>query len=131
MLTPLTLFWISWFCNAIAGSIIYLNLQLWIIHALYHFELLEKWIIAEYIIYYNFCSLFWKLNNFNFSIPPDRILPFGMNDNFWDMGETGPCGPCTEIHYDHLETCNNSSLVNRGSENVIEIWNLVFMQYNR
>lgn len=64
-------------------------------------------------------------------VPVERILPFGMKDNFWDMGDTGPCGPCTEIHYDHTGL-NSVHLVNKGtSSDVLEIWNLVFMQYNR
>ncbi|XP_056615152.1 alanine--tRNA ligase, mitochondrial [Triplophysa dalaica] len=62
---------------------------------------------------------------------PDHVLPFGMKDNFWEMGEMGPCGPCTEIHYDHVGTRNAASLVNADSPDVVEIWNLVFMQYNR
>ncbi|XP_060084445.1 alanine--tRNA ligase, cytoplasmic-like [Ylistrum balloti] len=64
-------------------------------------------------------------------IPQKRILPFYMEDNFWDMGKTGPCGPCTEIHYDHTGDGTGVHLVNRGSPRVVEIWNLVFMQYNR
>ncbi|XP_021362095.1 alanine--tRNA ligase, cytoplasmic-like [Mizuhopecten yessoensis] len=64
-------------------------------------------------------------------IPQKRILPFYMEDNFWDMGKTGPCGPCTEIHYDHTGDGTGVHLVNRGSPQVVEIWNLVFMQYNR
>ncbi|BFZ06216.1 hypothetical protein BsWGS_09255 [Bradybaena similaris] len=64
-------------------------------------------------------------------IPDYRILPFGVKDNFWDMGLMGPCGPCTEIHFDHLGSKDASSKVNTGSPDVVEIWNLVFMQYNR
>lgn len=72
------------------------------------------------------------------NIPKERILPFGKKDNFWEMGETGPCGPCTEIHMDRGEgTCDKQHVaghvckVNAGCSRFIEIWNLVFIQYNR
>lgn len=67
------------------------------------------------------------------SVAADHVLPFGMKDNFWEMGLVGPCGPCSEIHVNkaNLETSLARKLVNQGSEDVVEIWNLVFMQYNR
>ena len=69
-------------------------------------------------------------------ISEDRILSGNKNDNFWEMGETGPCGPCSEIHVDMrpLEERLNvegSSLINQDDPQVIEIWNIVFMQFNR
>lgn len=64
-------------------------------------------------------------------IDPSHIQRFGAKDNFWEMGETGPCGPCSEIHYDKTPDKSGASLVNAGSPDVIEIWNLVFIQHNR
>ncbi|KAK2585147.1 hypothetical protein KPH14_008653 [Odynerus spinipes] len=65
-------------------------------------------------------------------IPENRILPFGMPDNFWEMGLSGPCGPCTEIHVDILKRSQDQSArVNAGYPDVIELWNIVFIQYER
>lgn len=69
-------------------------------------------------------------------LPKERIINGNKHDNFWEMGETGPCGPCSEIHIDlrpeeERAKIDGLQLVNRSHPQVIEIWNLVFMQYNR
>jgi alanyl-tRNA synthetase len=64
-------------------------------------------------------------------LPPTQIHYFDEKDNFWEMGDTGPCGPCSEIHFDRTPDLSGGPLVNAGVPEVIEIWNLVFIQYNR
>jgi alanyl-tRNA synthetase len=72
------------------------------------------------------------------TLPKERVLAFGRKDNFWEMGDTGPCGPCSEIHIDlGPERCDKKNVpghkcaVNAGCGRFIELWNLVFIQYNR
>ena len=64
-------------------------------------------------------------------IDPTHIHRGSKKDNFWEMGETGPCGPCSEIHYDFTPDLSGGPLVNVGDARVMEFWNLVFMQFNR
>jgi alanyl-tRNA synthetase len=65
-------------------------------------------------------------------LPPDRVHPGNKKDNFWEMGDTGPCGPCSELHFDRTPDFRGAKLVNADNQDdVIEIWNLVFIQYNR
>jgi alanyl-tRNA synthetase len=71
---------------------------------------------------------FWKTKT---DINPNHILRFDEKDNFWEMGDTGPCGPCSEIHINVGDDYDNPKYVNAGVPECIEIWNLVFIQYNR
>ncbi|GHT13725.1 alanine--tRNA ligase [Bacteroidia bacterium] len=69
-------------------------------------------------------------------LPAERIILGNKKDNFWEMGDTGPCGPCTEVHVDlrsdaERKKTDGATLVNAGTPDVIEIWNLVFIQFNR
>lgn len=71
--------------------------------------------------------------NREIGVPADRIVRMGEKDNFWSMGDTGPCGPCSEIVFDQGEdmSCSPGCNIYCGCDRFLEIWNLVFMQYNR
>src|SRR5260370_37450864 len=70
---------------------------------------------------------FWRA----VGVRQSHMHPGNKKDNFWEMGDTGPVGPCTEIHYDSTPDLSGAKLVNKGTADVIEIWNLVFIQFNR
>ena len=74
---------------------------------------------------------FWRIH-----VHEDRIINGNKKDNFWEMGEVGPCGPCSEIHIDlrdekELKLIPGASLVNKDHPQVVEIWNIVFVEFNR
>lgn len=74
----------------------------------------------------------FRIWNGDIGVPEKRIFRFGKKDNFWAMGETGPCGPCSEIHYDIDSTIEKGepyALIEKGSNRFLELWNLVFMEY--
>lgn len=76
------------------------------------------------------CREIWR----QIGVSEDRILPYGMKENFWEMGATGPCGPCTEIHIDHLpqsDPSKRAKYVNADRPDLTELWNIVFIQYFR
>jgi alanyl-tRNA synthetase len=69
----------------------------------------------------------WK----KIGVPASRIVRCGEKDNFWQMGDTGPCGPCSELHFDQGPSVPGDDRPNGAGDRVLEIWNLVFMQFNR
>lgn len=65
-------------------------------------------------------------------VAKDKIIPCGLEENFWEMGISGPCGPCTEIHIDYTKQLSNQSVqFNKASSALTELWNIVFIQYLR
>lgn len=124
------------------------------------FEMLGNWAFNQAYFKEEACSMAWELLTGPYGLPKEKlfvtyfggsdelgpdlhtrdiwrglglkhshILPFGAKDNFWEMGAAGPCGPCTEIHFDHAGL--GPKLVNAGNDHLVEIWNLVFMEFNR
>lgn len=73
----------------------------------------------------------FKIWNEHIGIAEERIIRMGEKDNFWAMGDTGPCGPCSEIHYDLGSEMGDCFLTDESCDRYIELWNLVFMQFNR
>ena len=85
-----------------------------------------------YITVYQDDDEAFRLWNREVGIPAEKIFRFGKEDNFWAMGETGPCGPCSEIHYDlgeDIEPGSPQELIQGGSYRFVELWNLVFMEF--
>jgi alanyl-tRNA synthetase len=76
------------------------------------------------------CKEIWR----SLGVPENRIIGFGLKENFWEMGATGPCGGCSEIHIDHLPSfneLNRATDVNQDKSDLTEIWNIVFIEYFR
>ena len=87
-----------------------------------------------YITVYEQDDEAFLLWNKKVGIPAERIFRFGKKDNYWAMGDTGPCGPCSELHYDlgqDLEAGEPRALIESGSDRFMELWNLVFMQFTQ
>ncbi|MBM3296860.1 MAG: alanine--tRNA ligase, partial [Candidatus Aminicenantes bacterium] len=87
-----------------------------------------------YITVYREDEEAFRLWNERVGVPAERIFRFGKKDNYWSMGETGPCGPCSEVHYDRGGdglSGSPRSLIESGSERMVELWNLVFMQFEQ
>jgi alanyl-tRNA synthetase len=87
-----------------------------------------------YITVYEEDDEAFRIWNESVGIPAERVFRFGKKDNYWAMGETGPCGPCSEIHYDlgaGLAAGAPRDLIEAGSDRFLELWNLVFMQFNQ
>ena len=84
--------------------------------------------IVDSKIFYDEAHNLWIKHT---DVKPDRVLRFGNKDNFWEMGDTGPCGPCSEIHYYTGELNNQKADGVNNLDNYRELWNLVFIEYNR
>lgn len=81
---------------------------------------------------YTFFEIDKQTNAYLFRVQPDHIIPFGTQENFWEMGSTGPCGTCTEIHVALTDDlCASPNLVNKNNPFLTELWNIVFIKYYR